>query len=475
MKKILLVNTNIEKAPYPVPPLGLTMLAAALEKEWEVRVYDGVFDEGKSLPQLVQSFDPDYIGFSIRNIDDVVADRPLFYVDRIVSDFIGPVRSVTTAPFILGGSGFSIFPSDLMRLTGAEYGIVGEAEEILPELLQALEEGRDCSGIPNVITGKSRQISQGYRLRAGKNVRGGFPEMDRWIDFEPYRPKGVYSIQTKRGCGHGCVYCTYPLIEGKKFRLRDPSEVAEEIAGAARRLGPVTFEFVDSTFNDPKGHAEAICREIIRRKLKVRLRTMGINPRHSSRELFDQMLEAGFSQIDATPDSASPRMLHSLGKGFDLEEVQRMAGLIREYNLPTMWFFLFGGPGENEGTLKETFGFIDEFVNPEDLVYMNAGMRIYPGTPLYKTAQEEGVIGAGQSVFYPPVFYFSRSLGKDRLDQILRDAAKSRPNCLPASTTAPPPEMIAEAIQLRTAQNLTEPMFRTLLRIRREWISAGLI
>ncbi|MBN1198902.1 MAG: hypothetical protein JXA23_06100, partial [Bacteroidales bacterium] len=78
MKKVLLVNTNTEKFPYPIPPLGLSLLASSLESWYEMKVYDGVFDEGKSLPDVVRSFQPDYIGFSIRNIDDVVADRTIF-------------------------------------------------------------------------------------------------------------------------------------------------------------------------------------------------------------------------------------------------------------------------------------------------------------------------------------------------------------------------------------------------------------
>ena len=100
MKKILLVNTNIEKAPYPVPPLGLCLLASVMEDRFNVKIYDGVFDEGKSLVGLVEDFAPDFIGFSIRNIDDVVAGRTIFYIDRIISDFIEPVREITSVPII---------------------------------------------------------------------------------------------------------------------------------------------------------------------------------------------------------------------------------------------------------------------------------------------------------------------------------------------------------------------------------------
>jgi radical SAM superfamily enzyme YgiQ (UPF0313 family) len=475
MKKILLVNTNTEKLPYPVPPLGLCLLASALEDRFEVSLYDGMFGDNAGLAERVLQYRPDYIGFSIRNIDNTMDENSVYYIDSLVSQFIRPIRDLTTAKIILGGSGFSIFPQELMEMTGADFGIVGEAESSLLWLIGELEKGEEVPPGRNILVKQGAQRESGKSFPARSMLRERFSLIDRWIDFTPYRQRGAYAIQTKRGCSHGCIYCTYPVIEGTKFRTRTPSDIADEIEQAFDRLGDVMFEFVDSTFNDPKGHAEAICREIIRRKLRVRLRTMGINPGNSGEELIHLMMEAGFVQIDATPDSASPAMLASLGKGFDLGEIQQMAGLIRKYDLPTMWFFLFGGPGENERTFHETLDFIDRYINPGDLVYMASGLRIYPGTPLEKVALKEQVIRPGQSLLFPPVFYYSRELPGDRLVQMIRESSSQRLNCVHSSETRPSPGMMEEAHRLRAAMNLTEPMFRTLLRIRRDWSERGLL
>jgi radical SAM superfamily enzyme YgiQ (UPF0313 family) len=473
MKRVLLVNANTERSPYPVPPLGLCLIASGLDGKYMVEIYDGVFDEGKALSEKVLQFNPDYVGFSIRNIDDTVMDREVFYIGRILSDFIEPLKKISGVPIILGGSGFSIFPKELMEMTGAAYGVIGEGEDIFPALLDHLDKGWDVSGIPNVITaGNPRPQKQPGQVYLDSSALQ-HSDIDRWIDFSPYTQRGAYSVQTKRGCSHGCIYCTYPFLEGKRFRTRTPSDIADELEEVTGRLGPVMFEFVDSTFNDPKGHAEAICREIIRRKLKVRLRTMGINPVHTSEELFELMMEAGFMQIDATPDSASPRVLRNLDKGFCLGEIEKMAGLIKKYDLPTMWFFLFGGPGEDEDSYRETIDFIDHWVNPDDLVYMNAGLRVYPNTPLYKIAEKEGRIRPGQSVFYPPVYYFSERIDREKMIRLITESCRTRPNCLSAVDTLPPAEMVQEAMTLRQATNLSEPMFRTLMRIRRKWINEG--
>ncbi len=452
-----------------MPPLGLCMIASAMQDEFEVQVYDGVFDEGKMLGEKVKNFDPDFIGFSIRNIDDVVVDRPVFFIDKVISDFIQPVRKLTRVPIILGGSGFNMFPAELMKMTGADYGITGEGESLLPELIRQLTLGGDIAAMPNVISQSSANRPDFSR----ESNEISFSEIDSHIDFSPYRQRGVYSIQTKRGCSHGCIYCSYPVIEGRHYRIRKPSDIVDEMEQAVQRLGDITFEFVDSAFNDPPGHAENICREIIRRKMKIRMRTMGINPRNSGAELFMLMKEAGFTQIDATPDSASQVMLKNLGKGFTRKEIIQMAEEIRKVDLPTMWFFLFGGPGETEDTFNETLDFIDHYINPLDLVYLNYGLRVYPGTPLYHIALSEGRIREDQSLLYPPVFYFSDKLKKEKLREMIDQVAAERTNCIPSTATQPSPEMLREAGLMRQEKGLQEPMFRSLLRIRKIWKAEG--
>jgi len=468
MKKILLANTNIEKLPYPIPPLGICLLASCLKGRYEVKVYDGVFDEGRSLVELIRSFCPDYIGFSIRNIDDVVADRTIFYIDRILSDFIRPVQQVSQAPVILGGSGFSVFPWEIMKLTGADYGITGEGEEVFPELLRCLDEGKTVNHLPQVLmkgNGSTGAITHKHYISFDAVP---FSEIDHHIDFSPYLQRSVYSIQTKRGCALRCVYCTYPCIEGKRYRVRNPETIAREIEEAMDRLAKTTFEFVDSTFNEPAGHAEEICRAIIRRNIQPRLRTMGINPRNTSHELFNLMMRAGFTQIDVTPDSAAPTIIKNLQKGFTFRDIKRTALLTRMYDLPTMWFFLFGGPGETLETIEQTRSFIGLYINEEDMVLLHAGLRIYPNTPLEKIALKEGVIRPGESLFYPSPYYYSKAVPRKILDKRLKEITDIFHNCIPAAESSPSPEMVQKALHIRKEKGLTEPMFRTLLRIRRD-------
>jgi len=469
LKKVLLISTNRASTPYPVPPLGLSYLHQRLQSDYEVRVIDGLAASTETVLDCLDDFDPDYVGISIRNIDDMVKGAAHSFIPELITDFIGPIRKRFHGLLILGGSGFTIFPRELMRLSGADYGITGEAEEKLLRLLRGLDNGTDLSELPWLLDSRSQKGPRQTKeyLDLGEPF---YADLDRLIDYSPYMERGAYPIQTKRGCIHRCIYCSYPVLEGSCYRKRQATHVVDELEAASKRMGKrATFEFVDSTFNDPPGHAEAICREIVRRGLRVNLRTMGINPANVSDELLDLMRRAGFAQIDSTPDSASPTVLKKMGKNFTLKQLQQSAGLIRKHQMPTMWFFIFGGPGESVTTVDETFEFVDTYIDQDDMVHVTEGLRIYPSTPLYNLALKEKLISKDQSLL-DPVFYVSSLLGEKGLTQIIDDKIKSRPNCIRISETKPPPELMAAAMKERKEKKLTEPMFRTLLRLKRNLV-----
>ncbi len=468
MKRVLLINTNTCRVPYPVAPLGLCLLASALEDAFEVRVHDGAFDGAAGMAEAVADFRPDVVGLTVRNVDDLLARGGAFFLDRVRDEFVRPLRALTDVPLVLGGSAFSLFPAYLMDLYGADWGVVAEGEHVFRDLLTALRDGRDPSGLPGVVSRRDGRIVVNPPRCSTRALVTPRADVDRHIDFTPYRRLGSYPVQARRGCSHGCIYCTYPSVEGRAYRLRDASDIADEIAEAAARLPGVTFEFVDSTFNEPPGHAEAICDEIVARAPGVRLRTMGVNPGGVTRDLLRRMKAAGFAQIDCTPDSASPRMIRSLGKNFTMDGLLRAASVIRTERMPTVWFFLFGGPGEDESTIAESLDFIDREIAPDDLVLMGLGLRVYPGTPLHRIALREGLVRPDDDLVAPN-FYVQPPLGYDGMLERLVSAAATRPNCLPPGENNPTTDMLRQAVEMRTRDSLAEPMFRTLLRIRRSW------
>ena len=171
--------------------------------------------------------------------------------------------------------------------------------------------------------------------------------------MKAYLSRGAMgNLQTKRGCPFQCIYCTYPLIEGKKIRLRAPGAVADEIETMVSR-GLDHLFFVDNNFNYPPEQAQGICREIRSRRLSLRW-TAYVNPGFISEALVEDMKTSGCRGLELGIDSASPRQLEALGKNFTLEAIRDAARICRQGDLPFCFSLLLGGPGETLDTVRET-------------------------------------------------------------------------------------------------------------------------
>jgi radical SAM superfamily enzyme YgiQ (UPF0313 family) len=473
-KRVLLVNANVCTTPYPVPPLGLCLVADSIADYYNVKIYDATFGSVETLVDEISAFNPDYIGVSIRNIDDYSADKrgraenKSYFIPELDEKCIQPLRTVFKGIMILGGAGFSIFPDELMRCFDADFGIAGDGTVAMCQLLNALDNGH----APQDISGLFRKDhNDGTIVHLTEEKQGQYSNIDivrsnidKWIDYTPYNKNGAYPIQTKRGCPHSCIYCTYPCIEGKTYQLRSAVSVADELEAVCSRI-TTTFEFVDSVFNDPPEHAERICEEIIKRKLAVRLRTMGINPKNVNANLISHMQQAGFKQIDCTPDTASEKLLTTYGKNFIKKDLIRAAQIFQNGKMPVMWFFILGGPGETIDTLNETFDFIESYTDDLDLIYLFDSMRIYPGTKLYNIALSEGYIQDGGSIL-EPVYYRAKPVRDGIMEACIEERRTGHLNWLTSSETKPDPALMRKVMNYRAASGIDEPMFRSILRVK---------
>ncbi len=406
--KILLISANREKHPWPIPPIGACYIASNLERSgFDVQLLDILFAENPSLAitEKIQQFMPDLVCVSIRNIDNVDQQSPCFYLTGVKEEVIDPVKRVTSAPLVIGGAAGSIMPVRIMEFLGGEYAVCGEGEETLVQFVRHLELNYDVSSICGLLYRKNGGIT-GNHVERIEDLDGlALPRVYSWVDWKKYRFNyAPYPVQTKRGCALSCSYCVYNRIEGHHYRLRDPQRIVDEIEDIVGNCKPQVIEFTDSTFNIPLEHALEICREIIRRKIKVSFNTMGINPGSVTEELVTLMKEANFMEVSCTPESGSERMLKALGKNFTLKHIERAARLLSNAGIPVVWYFLFGGPGEDESTVRETFSFIEENIVKRDLVFITSGIRVLPGSPICTVARETGQLPDNTDILRPVWF-----------------------------------------------------------------------
>jgi radical SAM superfamily enzyme YgiQ (UPF0313 family) len=431
--RVLLIYANRARDLVPAPPIGLAYVATATrDAGHDVRFIDLLpsADPDGDLRRALAEFRPEAIGISVRNIDNVVHQRLTRHLGELAR-LIALLRAHSPAWIVVGGPAISILGASALKHLDADIAVIGEGERSFPALLAALESGADLGGV------------DGISYRAGGIIRSNPPArlaafgasgMEQWIDWHAYeRLGGTWALQTKRGCPLACSYCAYPAIEGEGLRRRPAAEVVDEIERVAAEVGPRTFEFVDSTFNVPARHALDICREIVRRRLRLRFTAMGVNPLTASAGLFALMKRAGFNSVMITPESGSDAMLRNLNKGFTMQHVRRTAKLVRAAGLRSTWFFMLGGPGETRATVEETLGFVErELTGSRFLSIFMTGIRILPGTALADQARGDGHLHPDQDLA-ESAFYFSDAVSEAWMLKRINAGIRRRNNIVHAA------------------------------------------
>jgi radical SAM superfamily enzyme YgiQ (UPF0313 family) len=407
--KVLVVSANRCKNPMPVMPLGACTVAdAAARAGHDVQFFDCMFERNPApaLAREVRSFRPDVVGLSIRNIDNNDMDAPIAYY-RDLPALRAAIRANTDAELIIGGAGVGVMPEALLAATGASWAALGPGETVFPEFLSAIERGKDPKSVPGIHWLEKGALRTGDKASAAPLDGCRVPDFTRWLNFGSYKSNMCTTgLQTKRGCPHKCVYCTYAITEGQQYALADPLSIVP----AGRRLltmGIRDVEFVDSVFNSPYDHAMAVCETFARARLGLRLHTVELNPAFVTDELLIAMEQAGFVSAGITAESASDRVLEGLGKGYKAADVVRASHAVRRSRIPFVWFFLMGGPGETQETIRETLHFAEDCIRPDDVAFFNLGIRIYPGTELESVARRQGILTVPRDQMLSPVFYFT--------------------------------------------------------------------
>ena len=457
--RILLISANRCTAPDPVFPLGLAHINAALRTAGhETRWLDRLSNLG-TLVTALKEFQPDLVGISLRNIDDVlIRQREKFYDE--LAPFTATIRQHSQAPVVLGGSGFSIFPEKLLALTGADYGIAGEGEPGMLALVEALKNGGDFSRVPGLVHRRDGKIvvnlSAPGPLELELTAADRPPEIARTY----LAASDTLNLQTQRGCQFLCCYCTYPVIEGKINRRRPPEIVAAELENLRQQGAKFVF-IVDSVFNSTPRHVTEICEAILRRNIKISWGCF-LRPRGLTAELMDLMARAGLTHIEFGTDSFSDVTLQTYAKHFTFADVFESSELAQKRNLDYCHFLICGGPGETLATLQESFENSLRLKNTAIMAVV--GMRIYPGTPLFAQAVAEGVVRAAADLL-APAYYLAPGLTEEIIFAKLREFSQRSPSWIAGD----PLPGYQELVQRLRKRGVAGPLWSYLSTAQRLW------
>ena len=411
-KKFLFISSNNFTIPYPVYPLGISYLFTYLAEhlpDYEIRIFDFNMNTPESLRTCLSDFLPDYIGLSLRNVDDVNFYTQESFISgyKVIMEII---RSAVSTQVIVGGSAFSIFPREFFRLLQPDYGIKGEGEESLCKFLLSLDNGKPDMTVDGLVYLKNDQVMVNERTHFIKTPDLNFDA--GLLDFY-WDKAGMVNVQTKRGCPYKCIYCTYPLIEGSIVRTLDPDKIVHTIRKLYENHKVDYIFFTDSVFNISNNFNIELAEKLIASKLPVHWGAY-FSPHNLTLEHLKLFAEAGLTHIEFGTESLSDTTLKHYGKHFNVDEVVEASNYCNEAKIYFCHFMIIGGYGETESTINESFENSRRISNTVFFPFI--GMRIYPGTALHAISLKEGLVMPGDDLV-EPVYYIAPGINYDTLKE----------------------------------------------------------
>ncbi|MGA7420218.1 MAG: hopanoid biosynthesis associated radical SAM protein HpnJ [Acidimicrobiales bacterium] len=203
--------------------------------------------------------------------------------------------------------------------------------------------------------------------------------------FIGYLKHPYISLYTGRGCRSQCTFCLWPqTVGGHRYRTRSVDHVLGEmefIRDSFPQVKEVFFD--DDTFTDSRERAEEIARGMGRLGLEWSCNAKANVPYDTLKVLREnglRLLLVGF-------ESGNDQILTNIKKGVRVERARQFAKDCRDLGITIHGTFIVGLPGETTETIQQTIRFARE-INPHTLQVSIAAP--YPGTALYRQAQEEG-------------------------------------------------------------------------------------
>ena len=372
-------------------PLWLAYATGVLEKAGhEVRLIDApAFDYSKEeVCRIIESFEPrlvvvDTTTGSIQNDLEVAA----------------AIKARSGAFIVLVGTHATALPEEVLEQCPAADAVArGEYDYILKSLAEVL--GRD-GGLAEVY---------GLTYRQGGEIKTN-PVMDKIEDLdeipfvaEVYKRHldpvihryfyganrhPVMTIVSGRGCPYKCCYCVYPqVMQGHKYRLRSVEKVVAEMVYIRETFPHVKEIFIeDDTLTVNKARVVALCKEIIKRKLKV---TWSANSRaQADLETLKIMKKAGCRLLCVGYESGDQKVLDALGKKLRIEEIHEFTRHAKKAGILIHGCFLVGNPGETKDSLRMTLDMAKK-LNPDTAQFYP--IMVYPGTRAYHWAKSNGFL-----------------------------------------------------------------------------------
>jgi len=381
-----------EKAPWYLgrkfPPLGLSYVAAALEKAgFQVRMFDNYLlkkpiDEVK---QYVKQVNPEIVG--------ITCSSSTYH--KCVETASAIKEVLPSCKIVVGGWHPSYVPESMLQHPQIDYVVMGEGERAMVELATYLTKGEGfmvLGAVAGVAYKRGGKILKNTPKFIANLDEIPFParhllpmeQYERKMEFLDVEPVDIMSII--RGCPFSCAFCETRKMWGPACRFFSPKRVIDEMKYLKENWGSKGIYFISDNFTIRKKETLELCEMLKKEQLDLQwicdTRVDMLN-----QELLVKMREAGCKTIWFGVESGVPRILERINKHISLEQVEQTFKLCKKERIKVACSFMLGVPGETLADMETTFQFAKK-LNP-DLCQFNVFIA-YPDSILYEEILQSG-------------------------------------------------------------------------------------
>ncbi len=377
----------------PYAPLG-TLYAASLMREngYHVSLFDTMFVTNPAeVEPVLDEIHPDFF---------VVYDDGFNYLTKMCltnmreAAFNMCKMAKARGCIVIVSSSDSTDRYEEYLKEGADYVIIGEAEQTLLELVNHIRFGEaDVAFISGLAyVGHDGKVHKTAARPVLKDLDSlPLPAWDL-VDIETYRDSwlknaGYFSINmgTTRGCPFKCNWCAKPIY-GNRYNSRSPQNVIAELKMLKERFPVDHIWFCDDIFGLKPGWVLEFARLMQQENLRTRFKIQSRADLLVDEELVAALAAAGCENIWIGAESGSQKILDAMDKGTTIEQIHVATRAMKKAGIKPSFFIQFGYPGEDRIDIAKTIKMINELLPFEIGISVSYPL---PGTVFYERVKAD--------------------------------------------------------------------------------------
>ena len=370
--------------------LGIMYLGATLEENgFDVTYIDERFDDEKDIYEAVRN-GVKAVGVSAMTGYQLVRTEEIFK----------KVRGIDPSIFtIMGGVHPSLLPEECLKEPFVDFVVIGEGEETLLELMQAIKDKKPFDKIESV--GWKKPSGEGDEIRIN-NPRKFIDPAEYVYPLTPTNKRyfvtaaktGELSLPTSRGCPHRCRFC-YNMVFNRKTWRPIPVDVFEKhLTRLLDDLKDVPFKhmfLLDDNISRNKARIKTIGKILTERNITWH---SSIRPEYITEEMATLLDRSGCRGLLLGIESGSNRVLNEvirkdLPNGVD--DIKTCANHLSKTRIQAIYSFMCNIPSETSKDLRESMDLADWISRTDPKGRLSFYVYApYPGTELYQEALSSG-------------------------------------------------------------------------------------